>query len=65
MFKEKTFKTLQIGIYDINGRKISENEVNNTDNYTEDVSFLESGVYFIRVFSTQGNFLGASKFIKQ
>ena len=64
-FKNDENHPLHIEIFDINGRKISENNINNSNNYTEDVSQLINGLYFIRIYSNQGQFLGASKFIKQ
>lgn len=64
-FKNFNIKSLQIGIFDIKGRLLSEHNIENTKEHNEDVSFLTDGIYFIRVYTSQGQFLGASKFIKK
>ena len=64
-FENDNNQSLQIEIYDINGKKVSEHYIVNSIGFIEDVTSLTNGVYFIRIHSSEGIFLGASKFIKQ
>lgn len=60
--KELLNQDLRFAIYNVSGQKLGEGTFNSSIKNTIDVSFLESGVYFINVSNGQRTF--SNKFIK-